>query len=299
MFYRIRKEINRAWFSFRCSGIFNTPRIKCDPDSPVLIVSQLHHPDMTMYLLAVKSFSRFVKPRGFVVVDDGLSMEDRRMLSDHFDAIRFVSTKDVALGECPSGGTWERLLTLSKENEEHYVIQIDADTLTLSEPVEVLQCLSSNRSFALGTHTGRRAVSFDEASQFAHKRTSNHVQNHAERALANFPGHENLKYVRGCSGFTGFAKGQLSAERIQSFSTQMETLIGKEKWREWGSEQVTSNFMAANATDSIILPVERYPFWAPDVDINQAVFVHFFGMFRFKGGMYARQALRIIRQLSA
>jgi len=299
MISRIRKKIDRAWFNYRCSGIFNTPPVKCDPDSPVLIVSQLHHPDMTMYMLAMKSFARFVRPQGFVIVDDGLLPEDRRILSEHFDSLRFVPSGDVQLGACPSGGCWERLLTLSQENNDHYVIQLDADTLTLSEPTEVLQCLAQNRSFTLGTGTGRQIVGFSEASHFAIKKTSNHVQNHAERAFENYPGHEHLRYVRGCAGFTGFARGQLLPEKIQEFSIQMEKLVGKEKWREWGSEQVTSNYMAANAPDALVLPVERYPFWSLSVDITKTIFVHFFGLFRFMGGMYTRQGLRVIKQLSS
>ena len=299
MISRIRKKIDRAWFNYRCSGIFNTPPVKCDPDSPVLIVSQLHHPDMTMYMLAMKSFARFVRPQGFVIVDDGLLPEDRRILSEHFDSLRFVPSGDVQLGACPSGGCWERLLTLSQENNDHYVIQLDADTLTLSEPTEVLQCLAQNRSFTLGTGTGRQIVGFSEASHFALNKTSNHVQNHAERAFENYPGHEHLRYVRGCAGFTGFARGQLLPEKIQEFSIQMEKLVGKEKWREWGSEQVTSNYMAANAPDALVLPVERYPFWSLSVDITKTIFVHFFGLFRFMGGMYTRQGLRVIKQLSS
>jgi len=299
MISSIRNKIDRAWFNLRCSGIFSTPPVKCDPDSDIVIVSQLHHPDMTMYMLAMKSFARFVRPRGFVIVDDGLLPEDRHILSEHFDPIRFVPSKGAQLGACPAGGCWERLLTLSQENSDHYVIQLDADTLTLSEPVEVLQCLAQNRSYTLGTSTGRQTVGFSEASRFAHENMSNHVQAHAERALASYPGHEHLRYVRGCAGFTGFSRGQLLPERIQEFSTQMEKLVGKEKWREWGSEQVTSNFMAANAPDSLVLPVERYPFWMPDVDITKAAFVHFFGVFRFMGGMYTRQASRVIRQLSS
>jgi hypothetical protein len=232
-------------------------------------------------------------------VDDGLLPEDRSILSEHFDPIRFVPSKEVQLGVCPSGGCWERLLTLSQENSGHYVIQLDADTLTLNEPVEVLQCLAQNRSFTLGTSTGRQVVGFGEASHFANKSAGNHVQLHAERALASFPGHEYLRYVRGCAGFTGFAKGQLLPEKIQEFSAQMGKLVGKEKWREWGSEQVTSNYMAANAQDSLVLPVERYPFWRPDVNISKAVFMHFVGNFRFIGGMYARQALRVIRHISS
>lgn len=297
MIARIKKIFDRAWFNFQCSDIFNTPPVKCDPDSDILIVSQLHHPDMTMYMLAMKSFAHFVKPKGFVIVDDGLLPEDRRILSEHFGQIRFVPGKDVQLGACPAGGCWERLLTLSQENKDHYVIQLDADTLTLSEPVEVMQCIAQNRSFTLGTSTGSKAVSFSEASRFAYESTSNHVQNHAERALANYPSHEHLKYVRGCAGFTGFARGQLLPEKIQEFSSRMEKLVGKEKWHEWGSEQVTSNYMAANAPDSLVLPVDRYQFWSPKVDNTKAIFVHFFGVYRFMGGMYTQQGRSTIKRL--
>ncbi|MGA8148700.1 MAG: hypothetical protein WB870_14205 [Gallionellaceae bacterium] len=294
----LRTKIDRAWFNFRCSGIFNTPPVKCDPDSDILIVSQVHHPDMTMYMLATKSFARFVRPRGFVIVDDGLLPEDRRVLSEHFDSISFISSKSVHLGACPAGGCWERLITLSQENKDHYVIQLDSDTLTLSEPTEVLQCLAQNRSFTLGTFVGRHSIGFSEASRFAKENTGNHVQLHAERAFASYPGHEHLRYVRGCAGFTGFAKGQLLPEKIQEFSTQMEILVGKEKWCEWGSEQVTSNYMVANAPDSLVLQVERYPFWNPKVDIAKAAFLHFYGGFRFMGGTYGKLGRAAIKQLT-
>lgn len=293
----IRRRINRVWFNFRCSGIFDTPPVKCHPDSDLIIVSQLHHPDMVMYLLAAKSFASFVRPRGFVIVDDGLRVEDKHILSKHLGSVRFILSQDVQLGACPTGGCWERIIALSQECENHYVIQLDADTLTLREPTEVLQCLTENRSFTLGT--GFDIVSFSEASKFAHKNTSNHVQSIAERALANYPGHENLKYVRGCAGFTGFSKGQLPRKQIEEFSTQMCALIGAEKWSEWGSEQVTSNFMAANAMNSVVLPVERYPFWQPGVPIENAVFVHFFGTYRFEAGMYHRQSSQVLRSLNS
>ncbi len=294
----LRTRINRAWFNFRCSGIFNTPPVKCDPNSDILIVSQTHHPDMTMYMLAMKSFVRFVRPCGIVIVDDGLLQEDRLILSEHFDSIRFVPSKSVQLGACPAGGCWERLLMLSQENKDHYVIQLDSDTLTLSEPTEVLQCLAQNRSFTLGTVLGRHSIGFSEASRIAHENKGNHVQLHAERAFGSYPGHENLRYVRGCAGFTGFAKGRLLPEKIQEFSAQMGKLVGKDKWREWGSEQVTSNYMVANAPDSLVLQVERYPFWRPNLDITTAALVHFYGGFRFTGGAYGKLGRATIEQLT-
>ena len=293
----IRKKIDWKWFNFKCSDIFHTSPVKCDPESDIVVVSQMHHNYMAMYLLAAKSFARFIRPRHFVLVDDGLLEEDKRILCAHLGTVHFVLRQDVPLGACPSGGCWERILTLSAENQRYYAIQLDADTLTLSEPTEVLECLAENRSFTLGTSTGRHMIQFGEASRFAHEKTNDHIQNRAERMLEKFPGHEHLKYVRGCAGFTGFTSGQLPADKIEQFSEEMSKLVGPEKWREWGSEQVTSNYMVANAPNSLVLPVDRYPFWKPGVDIEEAVFVHFFGTFRFSAGMYQRQAARVIRSL--
>lgn len=294
MLHKITNQINRFWFDFCCANIYKTPPVTGDPFSKVLIVSQLHHPDLTMYMLAAKSLVRYVNPCGFVIVDDGLLQQDKHILSDHFSPIRFVPSQEVKIGKCPRGGCWERLLTLSEENSNQYVIQLDADILVLDEPIEVKECINQSATFTLGTSTGQRFVGLSEASQFADDHKSNHVQNRAEHALGQFSDKDNLKYVRGCAGFTGFAKGQLSVDKIEKFSIQMEALIGKDKWREWGSEQVTSNFMAANAQNSLVLPVNRYPFWRPDADISQAALVHFIGSSRYYKSMYLQQSRRVL-----
>lgn len=298
MLDRIKRKLDRAWFNFRCAGIYRTPSVKCDASSNVLIVSQLHHPDVTMYLLAAKSLAQYVRPNGFVIVDDGLLPRDKAILAEHFETIRFLPSASMRLGACPQGGCWERLLTLASENTSHYVIQLDSDTLTLAEPSEVLQSIATGRSFTLGTNSGTHFVSLQEASQRAHADHDKHVQNHAERALGDYPGMSNLKYVRGCAGFTGFAPGKLNIPGIEAFSLQMQQLVGMQKWHEWGSEQVASNFMVANVNDSLVLPVDRYPFWKPGLDVSGAALIHFFGTFRFMGGMYIRQGMRIIARLS-
>lgn len=298
MLNKIKRKLDRAWFNFRCAGIYKTPPVKCDSSSNVLIVSQLHHPDLTMYMLAAKSFARYVKPQGFVIVDDGLDAEDKRILSAHFECIQFIPRADMNSNNCPTGGCWERFLTLAKKNKSHYVIQLDSDTLTFAEPTEVIQSIATGRSFTLGTNSGKHFVTLHEASQRAHADYDEHVQNHAERALGDYPDTANLRYVRGCAGFTGFAPGKLSISGIEKFSLQMQQLVGAQKWHEWGSEQVASNFMVSNVEDSIVLPVDRYPFWKPGLDISQAALIHFFGTFRFIGGMYVRQGLRLIKQLS-
>ena len=302
MFYslaRIGHKLNHRWLNWCCRAIDRTPPVTCDPRSEVTVVSQLHHPDLTLYMLAAKSLARFLRPRGFLVVDDGLSDGDRQKLLAHFDAIRFIPRREIDTGRCPRGGTWERLLALSAQNIDSYVIQLDADTLTLQEPVEVLACVEAKRSFTLGTPSGTRLVGLDQASRFAHEHRNAHVQNEAERALGNYPGREGRKYVRGCSGFTGFAQGQLPRAAIEEFSDNMHALLGGERWQRWGTEQVTSNYMAANAPDALVLPFERYPFWHRSTAIEKAAFVHFYGPSRFQDGEYIRQARGLVGDLLA
>jgi len=296
----IQRRFGKAWLDFRCRSIRKTPPIVCNPDSNVVVVSQIYHPDVTMYLLAAKSFAQYVQPKKFVLVDDGLTEEDRRLLQHHLHRAEFIPRQSIDTEGLPTGGCWERFLTLAHQNQGHFAIQLDSDTLTLSAPTEVLACIKEGRTFTLGTRTGRKPVPLSEVSRFAQTHTGTHVQTVAEIKLGEYaPEDPSLRYVRGCAGFAGFAPGQLQKHKIRDFSLRMEVLCGKSKWNEWGSEQVTSNFFAANAPDSLVLPVEAYPFWAPDININAARFLHFFGTFRFTGGMYARKGAQVVQQANA
>lgn len=299
MRYRLTKWLNRSWFDWRTSGIFQTPPVVCDASSHVVVVSQLYHPDMTMYLLAAKSFARFLAPKEFVIVDDGLTANDRDVLRTHLSQVRFVMSRDVDTGPCPRGGCWERLMTLSRENESSYSIQLDSDTLTLADPSLVRECAIAGRTFTMGTSSGQQTVPLDVAGDYAKTMpASNHVQYVAERALADFPNAAGLRYVRGCAGFTGFARHDLRRERIEFFSTELEKLLGRASWARWGSEQVASNLLAANAEGCVVLPIDAYPFWAPGIAVNQARLIHFFGTYRYSGGLYAARGREVIRELN-
>lgn len=293
MWSGVKRRAGKAWLNLRCRGIYASAPVVCDPASPVVVVSQVYHPDMTMYLLAAKSFARYVRPKAFVLVDDGLTADDRLVLQRHLGTVEFIDRLAVPTDGLPAGGCWERLLTLAAHNRDHYAVQLDSDTLTLARPAEVLACIAQRRSFTLGTHSGRKAVPLTEASRYAQARRDAHVQSVAECALDQLAPGQPLLYVRGCAGFAGFAPGYLDIARIRDFSRRMEALVGQAKWQQWGSEQVTSNFFAANAPDSLVLPVDTYPFWGPDVDIERAVFAHFFGTFRFSGGVYAKKGAKI------
>jgi hypothetical protein len=107
------------------------------------------------------------------------------------------------------------------------------------------------------------------------------------------------KYVRGCGGFAGFAMGDNFRSRIQEFSTSMGAMLGEAKWREWGSQQVASNYIIANRPGSLVLPFPKYASFAPELDVHESSFIHFIGSHRFEGNVYVRVGKEVIKQLNA
>jgi len=301
-FQYARMKLEKRVFNFKCRGVLQTPPVKCAENSPVVILSQLYHPDVTMFLLAAKSFARFVPPHRFVIVDDGLTEADRAKLSSHLAKVSYVSTAELRTRgyTVPVGGTWERLMGISEINEANYVIQLDADTLTIRRPIEVIAAIEQGRSFALGTPSGAEITPAAHIAEKAATFKSHHVQARAEAVMNKITVVTQPRYVRGCSGFSGFRPGSLSPAMIQAFSKQMTTLLGDAKWSEWGSEQVSSNFFIANTPEAIVLPVDVYPFWSPDRSATneELKLIHFFGTFRFHGGAYARLGKQVIKELS-
>ena len=144
---------------------------------------------------------------------------------------------------------------------------------------------------------GRVCLPVQETSRFASNIESNHVQILAERALEALPNAENCRYVRGCAGFTGFHRGAITIDDLNKFSSFMEKQIGREKWHEWGSEQVASNYMIDNTENPMVLPIEFYPYWKLGLDLENARLVHFLGTHRFDGQAYARHAKQVVRTL--
>ncbi len=84
-----------------------------------------------------------------------------------------------------------------------------------------------------------------------------HIQALAEVNMENvgLP-NENL-YVRGCAGFTGFPTNDMMSSQLIDFSSKMTKRLG-ERWADWGSEQVASNYLVANAHDTEVLPFPQY-----------------------------------------
>jgi len=259
----------------------------------------VHHRDVDAYLLAAKSFARFLAPRRIVVVaDPTITEEDRLLIASHIPHVEFLRAEDFRDPGLPQGGCWERLTAISDLVTTEYVVQLDADTVTLVDLPEVRESVELGRSFVLGTVTGQVFVSCATAASWVRGRFpgDTHIQSVSESKLDALPEFEKLRYVRGCAGFSGFPPGSFDREKVLKFSGRMEQLIG-DHWRSWGSEQVTSNFMVANASDAMVLPYPKY--CEPLREDAGTVFLHFFGFVRFLTDRYAQLARRVIGELGA
>lgn len=300
MFFRARRALGRAWFGFNCRALLRTAPIHPNDDRTTL-VSMLCHGEVTMYLLAVKSFcAQLGRCPKVVILDDGsLTKSDAATLHAHLPGARIVAIAEVAPGRCPSGSCWERLLLIADLVQEGYVVQLDADTLTVNSIAEVARCIDEGRSFTLlGDGSHPRIEPMQRACARSKSNRSPMVQAVCERSFDQLPECASLRYVRGNAGFTGFARASIDREKIAWFSDRMRTIAG-DTWDEWGSEQVTSNLLIANSPDAQVLPFPKYlSYWAhAGVPYDTASFLHFIGPHRFSNGFYVACAAKAIAAL--
>ena len=301
MLFRARRAMGRAWFNFNCRALRSTAPILCDDDR-LTLVSMVCHGEVLMYLLAAKSFcGQLGRNPNVVILDDGtLTKPDYAMLRLQIPEVRIVHISEVAGDHCPKGSCWERLLLISDIVKDSYVVQLDSDTLTMNSITEVANCIDANQSFTLmGDRSHPEIEPMLSACRRSKENLSPMVQAVCERSFDTLPESSSLKYVRGNAGFTGFAKSSIDRERISWFSDLMR-LIAKEKWDNWGSEQVTSNLLIANSAASRLLPFPKYlSYWAhPDVPYETASFIHFIGPHRFSNGFYVNCARKVITTLT-
>lgn len=294
--FRIRWAKRR--FNAQISEVLNTPPIRLKPAN-FTIFSMVTGDYVLMYLVAIKSlYARIGCGKIAVIIDRDMPDERRAILERHIPGIRFVILEDIDTGPCQRGGTWERVLHLLDHAREEYAIQLDADTLTTGPIDEVLDCISANRAFTLGTREGREIVPVTAASAYAKGLNFDHIQILSERVLTSLPAAAELKYVRGSSGFAGFARGGFDRRRAEDFHVAMAELLG-ERFREWGTEQVTSNFAVANSPDPVVLPYPDYAIFHPGLDVAKTRFFHYIGTYRYKGGTYAKKGRQFIASIAA
>jgi hypothetical protein len=299
VFYGLKDRMRRWRFARECDGVLDTPPVPLDAASEIVLLSQLQHKDLLMYLLAAKSFARRVNPRAVYVVDDGtLSRDDRALLGDHVPGLTLLALPEFRSERCPFGGTWERLLAISLLVQESYVVQLDSDTLTLGAIEEVSKCVKTSTAFAIGTWDNQKIESMEERCGTAKvklEQGDGHVQVLAEARFDMLHDFASLRYVRGCSGFAGFPKQSFTRAFVETVSEQMRGALG-DRWSDWGSEQVMSNIVVANIARATVLPHPKYAD-CHKMQPGATEFVHFIGGCRFDGGHYARLGAQVIDEL--
>ena len=77
----------------------------------------------------------------------------------------------------------------------------------------------------------------------------------------------------------------------------MHAAIG-DKWSEWGSEQVMSNIIVANAPHARVLPHPKYAD-CQKMKPGQTRFIHFIGSCRFRNGTYAQLGTEVVASLQS
>jgi hypothetical protein len=294
---KLKEHLHRLRFQWVVKGVLNTPPLQRAAHG-FTALSMVQHQDVLPYLLAIKSLARFVPPSAVVVVaDPTLTVADRQLIARHVPGIEFREAAEFRCEGVPTGGTWERLLAIAEYVQRGYVVQVDADIVALSSPLEVTSALDREVSFTLGTMNEQKIETCEAAARHWYGRLGSkpHVQSLAEATLDKFDPDGHFRYVRGCSGFAGFAPKSIDRQRIAVVSTRMAELVGP-RWADWGSEQFTSNLLVSSSPGAQVLPHPKY--CAPHYRQPESVLLHFIGFVRYTTGQYAATAARVVSQLA-
>jgi hypothetical protein len=295
MFYRWRKRYRMLRFNRQIADILDAPPIRL-VDAPLTIITMVSNFDVSMYLLGLKSFyARLGRGKVVAIIDRDMPQSLRDILRRHVEGIRFQVLEDIDTGACQRGGTWERLVYVLNHSRNEYAIQLDSDTLAFGKDIsEVLACIERNLAFTMSDNLP--IVSLRMAADQARAHDSNYIGIVAERAFNRHPDVDRLKYVRGSSGFAGFARAGFDPGHIQEFHQVMSGLVG-DRWREWGTEQCGSNFAIANSSGAVALPFPQYSSFYPGGPRYESKLMHFIGAHRFDEGFFASRGRQVVAEL--
>jgi hypothetical protein len=300
MIARVKREWGERSFNRTATGILTTRPLEPKGDSP-LFLSMVCHRDVTAYLLAIKSlYMRVGQGRVAIINDGSLTSDDLAILHRHIPGIAMLDIANISTGACPRGGTWERLVKIMELSADNYVVQVDADILVSAPIPEVVQCWRDNRPFLLGTDVGQEVAAASDTARMVQGwiKTYNWstltVGVEAEASLDTLPDAALKLYVHASSGFAGFARGVFTMADLVRFSDYMSEILGAERWSQWGTEQIGSNYILANAPQAVVLPFAKYACFEPHLKPCGSALLHFIGTYRHVSGLYRRRAADFI-----
>jgi hypothetical protein len=293
---RLKKDYFRSQYQKAVRDVLKTPPIKRG-ELPFMLLSMVHQRDVHSYLVAIKSFSHFLNPQRIVIVcDPTISSDDRAILKRHVPHVELRDAHEFTHPDIPRGGCWERLFAISEYVRDIYVVQLDADTLTVRPVPEVLDGVRNGTGFVLGEmpDTPIRSLAATRENALPWLGPNAHIQAISETEMVNVGLPEHARYIRGCAGFTGFPRSADMRDTMIDYSRRMTAKLGSD-WKRWGTEQVTSNYLVSNAPGTRPLPFPKYG--TPDHATGETAFFHFIGSLRFVNSKYeatSRQAIRLI-----
>jgi hypothetical protein len=295
---RLKRDYFRSQYMKAVRQVLST-RPLVQGKLPFLLLSMVQKRDVESYLVAVKSFACFANPERIVVVcDPSIDDQDRAIFRQHIPHIELRRADEFTHPNMPRGGTWERLFAISGFVRDHYVVQLDADTLTIQPIPEVIDAIRNDRGFVIveNESTPLKSLTATRECALPWMEPGAHIQGIAETEMVNVGLPENARYVRGCSGFTGFPRSAQMQDVMIDFSRRMTDKLG-EDWKLWGTEQVTSNYLVANAAATTPLPFPKY--CTPDCATSETAFFHFIGSMRFVNNKYTHASQQAIRQIGS
>lgn len=295
---RLRRDYFRWLHHKAVRGVLKTAPLRAGT-MPFILLSMVQKRDVLSYLVALKSFTAFANAQRVVVVcDPSIDAKDREVLKRHVPHIELRAADEFTHPDIPRGGTWERLLAICSYARDSYVVQLDADTVTVAEPVEVRQAIAGKVGFVLGEEPRQSLLTLDRTSDNAKADEWGqlHIQGYSEACMAEVGLPASAMYVRGCSGFTGFPPSRSMLDQLLQFSSCMARAVGERRWASWGTEQVTSNYLVANAAGTSVLPYPAYG--TPDAMNENTIFIHFIGSMRFTNNKYEKTSRSVIARMN-
>jgi hypothetical protein len=309
MLYRLRKRLNNVRFKLGTRGIYSTPPTPCDPAAACTIHTMLGHSELQMYLVAIKSFLRFQPFAQVAAHSDGsFTQNDAVLLRKHVPGIRVIGTTEADeraskalnpfLAEWRArDASWRRVIDTELWCETPRRMIIDSDILTIRKPEAVLDWIKGGggmHPLMFGSTDPRPAGPIPEGTG------KRHIQNIFRERLAQFANNAVGPpefYQGGTSGYYGCTRELSLAEIERLIRAGLEAGI---PMAEWGGEQCLVVYVLSTS-DPIRLDVRKYFNFAPEAmdRLNEVAVAHFYGTFRFHGGVYQRLAAEVVRDLES